>query len=36
MNIFRKKVLFKSFVKIELSHIFTIDMVSTAENSKEK
>ena len=33
MNIFRKKYfLFKSFVKIELSYIFTINMVSTAEN----
>ena len=30
MNIFRKKNLFKSFVKIELSYIFTINMVSTA------
>ena len=39
MNIFRKKYfLFKSFVKIELSYsyIFTINMVSTAENCKEK
>ena len=38
MNIFRKKkyFLFKSFVKIELSYIFTINMVSTAENCKEK
>ena len=37
MNIFRKKYfLFKSFEKIELSYIFTINMVSTAENCKEK
>ena len=38
MNIFRKKYfLFKSFVKIESSYIFTINMVSTAaENCKEK
>ena len=37
MNIFRKKYfLFKSFVKIEISYIFTINMVSTAENCKEK
>ena len=37
MNIFRKKYfLIKSFVKIELSYIFTINMVSTAENCKEK
>ena len=32
MNIFRKKYfLFKSFVKIELSYVFTINMFSTAE-----
>ena len=37
MNIFRKKYfLFKSFVKTELSYIFTINMVSTAEKCKEK
>ena len=37
MNIFRKKYfLFKSFVKIELSYIFTVNMVSTAVNCKEK
>ena len=38
MNIFSKKkcILFKSFVKIELSYIFTINMVSTAKNCKEK
>ena len=36
MNIFRKKYfLFKSFVKTELSYIFTINKVSTAENCKE-
>ena len=37
MNIFRKKYfLVKSFVKIELSYVFTIDMFSTAENCMEK
>ena len=37
INIFSKKYfLFKSFVKIELSYIFTTNMVSTAENCKEK
>ena len=38
MTIFSKKkyFLFKSFVKLELSYIFTINMVSTAENCKEK
>ena len=37
MNIFpkKKKILFKSFVKIELSYVFTIDMFSTAENCME-
>ena len=36
MNIFRKKnFLLKSFVKIELSHVFTINMLSTAENCME-
>ena len=36
MNIFRKKYfLFKSFVKIELSYVFTINMYSTAENCME-
>ena len=37
MNIFRKKKYFllKSFVKIELSYIFTINVVSTAENCRE-
>ena len=33
---FRKKNHFKSFVKIELSYVFTINMFSTAENSMEK
>ena len=38
MTIFRKKksFLFKSFVKIELSYVFTINMFSTAENCMEK
>ena len=37
VNIFRKKsFLFKSFVKIELSYVFTINMFSTAENCMEK
>ena len=38
MSIFRKKksFLFKSFVKIELSYVFTINMFSTAENCMEK
>ena len=37
MNIFRKNYfLFKSFVKIKLSYIFTINMVRTAENCKKK
>ena len=38
MNIFEKKkyFLFKSFVKIKLSYIFTINMVSTAGNCKRK
>ena len=37
MNIFRRKYfLFKSFVKIELSYIFIMNMVSTAEICKEK
>ena len=36
MNIFRKKnFLFKSFVKVELSYVFTINMFSTAENCME-
>ena len=37
MNIFRKKYfLFKSFVKIELSYFFTINMFSTAESCMEQ
>ena len=32
MNIFRFFFLFKSFVKKELSYVFTINMFSTAEN----
>ena len=38
MNIFRKKdrFLFKSFLKVELSYVFTIKMLSTAENCMEK
>ena len=37
MNIFRKKYfLFKSFVKVELSYVFTIKMFSTAENCMKK
>ena len=37
MNIFLKKYfLFKSFVKIELSYVFTINMDSKAENCNEK
>ena len=37
INIFRKKIfVFKSFVKIEFSYIFTIIMFSTAENCMEK
>ena len=36
-NIFEKKYfLFKSFVKVELSYVFTIKMFSTAENCMEK
>ena len=37
MTIFRKSsFLFKSFVKIELSYVFTIKIFSTAENCMEK
>ena len=37
MNIFRKfYFLFKSFVKVELGYVFTIKMLSTAENGMEK
>ena len=37
MNIFRKKkILFKSFVKIELSYVFTMNMFSTTESCMEQ
>ena len=37
MNILKKKsFLFKSFVKIELNYVFTINMSNTAENCIEK
>ena len=37
LNIFRKNYfLFKSFVKVELSYVFTTKMFSTAENCMEK
>ena len=37
MNIFRKKYfLFKSFVKIELSYVFTINIFSKAESFMEQ
>ena len=37
MNIFQKKYfLFKSFVKIELSYVFTINMFSTAESCMQQ
>ena len=37
MNIFEKiSFLFKSFVKVELSYVFTIKMFSTAENCMER
>ena len=36
MNIFRKKNLFKSFVKIELSYVFTINVFSTAKSCMEQ
>ena len=35
INIFRKKNLFKSFVKIELSYVFTLNMSSIAESCME-
>ena len=36
MNIFRKiKILFNSFVKVELSYVVTINLISTAENCME-
>ena len=38
MNIFQKKrnFLFKSFVKVELSYVVTINLFFTAENCMEK
>ena len=37
MNIFKKKkILFKSFVKIELSYAFTINLFTTAEKCMER
>ena len=36
MNIFRILFLFKSFVKVELSYAFTINMFTGAENCTEK
>ena len=38
MNIFRKKnyFIYKAFVKVELSNVFTINMLNTAENCMEK
>ena len=36
INIFQKKILFESFVKTELSYVFTIDMFSPAKNGMEK
>ena len=36
MNNFRKKkILFKSFEKVELSYVVTINLISTAENCME-
>ena len=35
-NFQKKKNLFKSFVKVELSYVFTINMFSTAKNCMEK
>ena len=38
MNIFLKKCIFsfKSFTKVELSYVVTINLISTAENCMEK
>ena len=36
MNIFRFVFLFKSFVKVEFSYVFTINMFTIAENCTEK
>ena len=35
MNIFRFFFLFKSFVKVELSYVFTINLFTIAENCTE-
>ena len=35
-NIFRFIFLFKSFVKVELSYVFTINLFTIAENCIEK
>ena len=36
MNIFRKKkILFKSFVKVELSYVFTINLFTIAETARK-
>ena len=36
MNIFRKKYfLFKTFVKVELSYVFTINLVTIAETARK-
>ena len=36
MNIFRFFFLFKSFVEVELSYVFTINLFTIAENCTEK
>ena len=36
MNIFHKKSIFNSFVKVELSYVFTINLFTIAENCTEK
>ena len=36
MNIFRIFFLFKSFVKEDLSYVFTINLLTIAENRMEK
>ena len=36
LNIFEKKIRFKSFVKIELNYVFTINMFIKVENCMEK
>ena len=35
MNIFRKKNLFKAFVKVELSYVFTISIFTIAESARK-